>query len=98
VVSAAAAVVAVVAADMEPDTRTAADVQMVLAVLQPRVTLRRSTLLTSRRTLLEQQQRSLNQYQRFRGPIRLRTKAEGFTGRWAANVRRIISGKSSPSC
>ena len=74
--AAAAAVVAVVAADMEPVTRTAADVQMVLAVLQPRVTLRRSTLLTSRRTLLEQQQPLLNQYQRFRGPIRLRMKAE----------------------
>lgn len=67
---------AVAAAGMELDTRTAADAQMVLAVLQLRVILPRSTLLTSRRTLLEQQQRSLNQYQRFRGPIRLRTKAE----------------------
>jgi hypothetical protein len=72
VVSAAAVAAA---ADMELDTRTAADAQTVLAVLQLRVILRRSTLLTGRRTLLEQQQRSLNQYQRFRGPIRLRTKA-----------------------
>ncbi len=70
------AVVAVVAADMELDTLTAADAQMVLAVLLLPVTLRRSTLRTSMLTLLEQQQPSLNQYQRSRGPIRPGMKAE----------------------
>lgn len=69
-------VAVVVAADMELGTRTAADAQMVLAVLLLQVTLRRSTLRTSKLTLLEQQQPSLNQYQRSRGPIRLGMKAE----------------------
>ena len=64
------------AADMGLGTRTAADVQMVLAVLLPQVTLRLSTLRTSMLTHLEQQQPSLNQYRRFRGRIRLRMKAE----------------------
>ena len=73
-----AAVVAMVAADTELDTRTVADAQMVLAVLLLQVTLRRSTLRTSKLTLLEQQQPTLNQYQRSssRGPIRLGMKAE----------------------
>ena len=73
----AAAVVAAVAADTEPDTRmaVAADVQMALAVLLLQVTPLHTTLRTSRLTLLEQQQPLLTQYQHSRGPIRLRLKA-----------------------
>ena len=73
-----AAAVAAVAADTEPDIRTAAaaDAQMVLVERLLQVTLQRSTQRTRKLTLLEQPQPTLNRYQHSRAPIRLGMKAK----------------------